>query len=129
MYLTLQYQPGAGWSGSDQARAIEARAASLREALEATRRDIVEGLLGDLERYRAARARVGDAHSTVDASRKVLASYQRLFVAGKRGWLDVVNAARELTQAELAIADLNAALAVGPYRLKLRAGDVAWIQE
>lgn len=129
VYLTLQYQPGAGFSGAAQSRAVEARAASLRDAQEATRRELVDALQGDLERYRAVLARIGDARNTEDASREVLASYRRLFVAGKRGWLDVVNAARDLTQAELAVADLNAALAVGPYRLKLRTGDAAWRQE
>lgn len=129
VYLALQYQPGAGLSGAAQSRAVEARAAGLKDALEATRRDIVDALQGDLERYRSALTRFGDARDTENASREVLASYRRLFVAGKRGWLDVVNAARELTQAELAVADLNAALAVGAYRLKLRTGDVAWMQE
>lgn len=128
VYLALQYQPGAGWSGADQVRSLEARTVSLRAALESTQRDIVDGLQGDFERYRAARARAVYAQSAVDSSREVLISYRRLFVAGKRGWLDVVNAAREVTQSELVMADLSAALDVGPYRLKLRTGDVVWMR-
>jgi adhesin transport system outer membrane protein len=129
VFLALQYQPGAGLSAGAQARAAEARAASLRDTLEAIRRDLVDGLRVDHERHRAAQGRVRDVQSTVDASTKILASYRRLFMAGKRSWLDVVNAARELTLAEQSLADLGAILAVGSYRMKLRAGDVSWKQE
>lgn len=126
VFLALQYQPGAGLSAAAQARGAEARAAGLRDTLEAVRRDLVDGLRVDHERYRAAQARVRDVRSTVESSTEILASYRRLFMAGKRGWLDVVNAARELTQAEQSLADLAAVLEVGPYRMKLRSGDVAW---
>lgn len=126
VFLALQYQPGAGLSATAQARGAGARAAGLRDTLEAIRRDLVDGLRVDHERYRAAQARVRDVRSTVESSAEILASYRRLFIAGKRGWLDVVNAARELTQSEQSLADLEAVLDVGPYRMKLRTGDVAW---
>lgn len=126
VYLGLQYQPGAGLSATAQARGAEARAVGLRDTLEALRRDLVDGLRVDHERYRAAESRIRDVRSTVESSTEILASYRRLFMAGKRGWLDVVNAARELTQAEQSLADLEALLEVGPYRMKLRTGDVAW---
>lgn len=128
VYLTLQYLPGAGLASGALSRASLARAESLKDGLEATRRDIADGLMGDYERYRAARVRFGNALSVVAASREVLNSYRRLFVAGKRSWLDLVNAARELTEAQLALADLSAALTVGPFRLQLRSGDTLWQQ-
>lgn len=129
VFLLLQYQGGAGLSAFAAARGAALRTEGLRRAQESTQRDIVENLRLDFERYRAARDRLPEVQRNVGASREILESYQRLFIAGKRAWLDVVNAARELTQAELTQAEIDAALAMTPYRLKLRAGDLTWIQQ
>ena len=59
----------------------------------------------------------------------VLASYDRLFVAGKRNWLDVLNAARELTQVETSLADVEALVVASYYRLRLHGGELPWQQE
>ena len=61
-------------------------------------------------------------HRTLKANADVLASYERLFIAGKRGWLDVLNAARELTQAQTALADLQAQSQASSTRLRIYSG-------
>jgi adhesin transport system outer membrane protein len=63
-------------------------------------------------------------HKTIDASKNVLESYTRLFVAGKRQWLDLVNSSRELTQNKMALADLKASYVTSAYRLALKNGDI-----
>lgn len=127
--IVLQYQPGAGFSGAARVRGAESRVLGMRDTQEGVRREVIDGLRIDYERYRAALTRIGDVKENVKSSREVLASYRRLFIAGKRSWLDVVNAARELTQAEQSLADLNAVLAVAPFRMRVRSGDVAWSAE
>ncbi len=126
VFLSVQYQPGAGLASTAAVRAADAQVTAAQDTLEASRRDIVTALVADVENYRMALERRPDVEQTVRSSEAVLASYQRLFVAGKRSWLDVVNAARELTQAEVAMADLRAQLLMAPYRLKLRTGDEPW---
>ena len=67
---------------------------------------------------------MADLQRTLKANAEVLASYERLFIAGKRGWLEVINAARELTQAQTALADVQALHLASATRLRLHAGEL-----
>ncbi len=61
---------------------------------------------------------------TIKASAEVLASYDRLFIAGKRNWLDVINAARELIQAQTTLAEAEALWIASRARLRLHVGEM-----
>lgn len=122
--LVLDYVPGAGLSAAAGADAARARIGALTDSREAARRDLVERISADYEDHLASRDRRRDLKNTLKASAEVLASYDRLFVAGKRSWLDVLNAARELTDVELALADAEAQLAASRYRLRLHGGEL-----
>jgi adhesin transport system outer membrane protein len=51
-----------------------------------------------------------------------------LFVAGKKSWLDVMNSARELTQAEIGLSDVNALIASSQSRLRVYLADFDWFE-
>lgn len=126
--LVMDYVPGAGLSSAAGIDAAEARVLGLRENLEASRRDLVSKVAADYEDYVSSRGRERDIRRTLKAASEVLASYDRLFVAGKRSWLDVLNAAREVTQVQTSLADVEAQLAASQYRLRLHAGELSWQQ-
>ncbi|TXT24296.1 MAG: outer membrane efflux protein [Gallionellaceae bacterium] len=122
--LALEYTPGAGLSASANIDAAEARVIGLRENLDAARRDLTETIATDYEEHLASVDRKRHFQRTLKASAEVLASYDRLFVAGKRNWLDVINAARELIQAQTALADVEAQQAAARARLHLHLGEM-----
>lgn len=122
--LALEYSPGAGLSASANINAAEARIIGLRESLDAARRDLTETIATDYEEYLASSDRKREFQRTIKASAEVLASYDRLFVAGRRNWLDVINAARELIQAQTALADVEAQQAASRARLRLHIGEM-----
>lgn len=124
----LEYAPGAGLSSGANIEAAEARRQGLRASLDAARRALIDRVTTDYEEYRSSQSRKRDAERAIKASAEVLASYDRLFVAGKRGWLDVINAARELIQARMPLADVEAAGIAARTRLHLHAGDLPWQQ-
>lgn len=126
--LVMDYVPGAGLSAAAGIDAAEARVGSLRESLEAGRRDLISKVAVDYEDHLSSRGRQRDLQRTLKAASEVLASYDRLFVAGKRSWLDVLNAAREVTQIETALADVDAQLTASYYRLRLHGGEFSWQQ-
>ena len=74
--------------------------------------------------YHSAFDRIGSTKKSIEASQKVLASYKRLFIAGKRQWLDLVNTSRELTQYHIGLATLRASLITSSYRLALQTGNI-----
>lgn len=126
--LVMDYVPGAGLSAAAGVDAAEARAGSLRESRETARRELVTKIAADYEDHLSSLSRKQDILRTLKAATEVLASYDRLFIAGKRNWLDVLNAARELMQVENTLADVEALLAASYYRLRLHGGELSWQQ-
>lgn len=121
--LVLEYTPGAGLSAAANIDAAEARIVGLRENLDAARRELTDTVTADYEDHLSGVDRRRHLQRTIKASAEVLASYDRLFVAGKRNWLDVINAARELIQAQTSLADVDAQLLSARARLRLHIGE------
>ncbi len=126
--LQVQYVPGAGFSSLAEARSADAQVEAIRANREAAQVDLESRIRTEYDELRSAMARREDGLLNAQATANVLASYERLFTAGKRSWLDVMNAARELSDAELMLADLEAQMTVSRYRLALFATEMEWMQ-
>ncbi|MDB5966653.1 MAG: outer rane efflux protein [Polaromonas sp.] len=124
LLLVLDYSPGAGFSAGANADAASARLIGLQDSMENTQRELIEKVSADFEEYQSSKIRLVDLQRTLQANTQVLSSYERLFTAGKRGWFEVLNAARELTQAQTALADVNALHLASATRLRLHAGEL-----
>jgi len=122
--LVLDYTPGAGLSAGANINAAQARWLALHENLEAARRDLIETITADFEDHQASSERARSMQRTINSNAEVLASYDRLFVAGKQSWLDVMNAARELIQAQTTLIDVAAQRIAARARLRLHAGEM-----
>jgi adhesin transport system outer membrane protein len=120
--LVLQAQPGAGLSARSGVNAALARRESARQAEEAARRDIRQQVALDWNEWTSARSRVDNAEQVRSTSAEVSESYARQYTAGRKTWLDVLNAVREASQAELALVDARSQLQAAVLRLKLQTG-------
>jgi outer membrane protein, adhesin transport system len=58
-------------------------------------------------------------NASMEATVQVSESYDRQFLAGRKTWIDVMNAARELTQTQIQIADILSAQTVASWRLAI----------
>lgn len=124
LMLVLDYTPGAGMSAGANIDAAQARLLALHENLEATRRDLTETITADFEDHQSSSERARSMQRTIASNAEVLASYDRLFVAGRQSWLDVMNAARELIQAQTTLVDVDAQRIAARARLRLHAGEM-----
>lgn len=117
--LVLQAQPGAGFSAQSAVQA----AVSRREAVGLLRlqaeRDLRERLALDWNDWQASRERLRNAEFTRALSSEVSESYARQFTAGRKSWIDVLNAVRESTQSELAADDAQAQMVAASLRLRV----------
>ena len=68
-------------------------------------------------------------NASLQATEEVSASYDRQFLAGRKSWLDVMNAARELAQTESQWADLKATQVVLTWRLAAYTRGIAAVTE
>lgn len=122
--LMLLAQPGAGLSARSGVDAAIARREATRLARQAAEREARERVELDWNEWSAAQGRVENAERTRASSAEVAESYARQYAAGRKSWLDVLNAVRENTQAELALADARGQMQAAALRLKVLTGMV-----
>lgn len=120
--LVLLAQPGAGLSAIAGTDAAVARREAARMARAAAERDVRERVALDWNEWQAARLRVENASQARAMSTEVSASYARQYTAGRKTWIDVLNAVREATQSELAVDDARAQMQAAKLRLRALSG-------
>jgi len=126
VYVGFEHSFGAGLSTATAIRAAEAGQTAAREALQAARREVAARIVADIEGYRAARQYATGAAANLAALDQVSESYRRMFLAGKRGWLDLLNMIREQTEAARMLSAVRVQVALQSFRLKLHRGEVSW---
>lgn len=119
-FIGLSYTPGAGLSTLAEARALGTRIAGAQLSVESALLEMQQTLQSDGEEYINARLRIQALAKAVAGSELVLASYKRQFEAGKKTWLDLLNAVRELSQNQYSLADAQASMTGAMHRLQLR---------
>ncbi|MDD5388433.1 MAG: TolC family protein [Gallionellaceae bacterium] len=122
--LVLLAQPGAGLSAKSGVDAALARREATRLVAEVTQRDVRQQIALDWNEWTAARTRLDNAEQARGTSAEVSESYARQYTAGRMTWLDVLNAVREATQAELALVDVKSQMQAAVPRLKAQTGDL-----
>lgn len=122
----FQYAPGAGFSSYALARASQERVNSIRQSQEAAKREVIESLQVDYQQFASARDREKALVAAVDGAIIVKESYERQFVAGRKSWLDVLNAVRELDQYQAQLVTARVNFIAAYYRLKLGLGLLPW---
>lgn len=115
--IVLRLQLG---NGVSQLAAIDSSDARVKVALaelgEAQRR-LREQLRREYIQVRAARARVDAGALASDTADAIIESYKRQFIAGRRTWLDVMNAVREAGNARISENDARVMAAMGSARI------------
>ena len=124
VYLAVSFSPGAGLSSMANMEGARYKVLQAADEMLLQQQKLKDILVRDYSEYLTARSRVKVVKRTIESSRKVLESYKRLFLAGKRQWLDVVNAAREVTMNYVSLSSLRAAYIIAAYRLALDAGKI-----
>lgn len=119
-FIGLSYTPGAGLATGLEAQALSSRSASLEQAVEAAKREVEEVLNTDRNELESAKQRIKVLRTAVLGAQLVDASYNRQFAAGRKSWLDLMNASRELTQSQYALADSHVDVISVWHRLQLR---------
>lgn len=122
-FIGLSYTPGAGLATMAEAQALGTRISGAQMSVESAMLEMQQTLQSDSEEYVNARLRIAALEKSVEGSDLVLASYKRQFEAGKKTWLDLLNAVRELAQNQYSLADAQASMLGAMHRLQLRMGE------
>lgn len=103
--VAITAQTSGGLSNLAAADAARARETSTQLDVVTAERELRERVANDLVENAAARARITSSGTASSSAENVTESFKRQFIAGRRTWLDVMNATREATSAELGAAD------------------------
>jgi len=117
--LVLATQFGAGLSSFTQVDQAKSRYGASKAKEETVRRQITEQVSADLTNFATTELRLASLQRAFLASEQVALSWDRQFLAGRKSWLELMNAAQELAQTELSVADTRAALLILKWRLAI----------
>lgn len=115
--VVVRARTGNGLSRLSAIDRAEARVDQTIAQLGAADRELRAQLGNEYVSLRSNRAQAEAGASASVAAADLQASYQRQFVAGRRSWLDVLNAAREVTSARIGESDARVAAAAGAVRI------------
>lgn len=124
--IAMTFEPGAGFSTLATSRATQARVQSYEQNVEAARRVVIESVQTRFQQLLSTRSRANTLALAVDGAKIVTASYQRQFIAGRKSWLEVLNAVREQSDYQAQLIQNNALLLSAYYNLQIELGNLPW---
>ena len=117
LFIGLSTRFGAGLSALSNVEAARTQLEAALIEVEVQSRAVSEQVLSDHALVVSSGSRLDSIRASLRSAEEVSSSYDRQFLAGRKSWLDVMNAARELAQTETQIADLLSTQVVVSWRL------------
>lgn len=124
VYMTFTATTKAGLSAVSDIAAAKVKINEIEFKKQAIEKEIIDSLLNDYNNYEIAKSRIKILERSIVSAQNVLDSYERLFVAGKRQWLDLVNASKEVMQYKIELSRLLVSKNILAYKLALKNGQI-----
>ena len=118
-FLGVSSRFGAGLSTLSNAQSAKALLLATESEVEVQRRAVSTQVLTDLALADQLESRIASLKTSQVFAGQVFDSYVRQYLVGRKAWLEVMNANRELAQGEVQIAESNANLVVVTWRLAI----------
>lgn len=119
LFLGLSTRFGPGLSSLSNVDGARSQHQAALAEVEVQSRAVGEQILSDHALFTALESRFEELRASLKAAEQVSESYDRQFLAGRKTWQDVMNAARELTQTEVQLADIQSTQVVVTWRLAI----------
>jgi adhesin transport system outer membrane protein len=124
VYATLSISTNAGLSAISNVESARVKIQQISFEKQTAEKDLVDSFLSDYNNYLISQSRISILESSILSAHNVLESYKRLFIAGKKQWLDLVNASRELMQYKVELSNYIANKKILEYKLALKYGQI-----
>lgn len=119
IFLGLSTSLGPGLSSLSDMQAAQARLDSVGADIESTKRTIAEQVSTDLMAALSLQQRAMSLEASLESAQELVQSWDRQFLAGRKTWVELMNAARDLAQSQTTLADVRAQLVVSTWRLNV----------
>ena len=119
LFIGVESNFGAGLSAARQVDLAAAQSKTIEAEIKVIERQIQERVNLEVTQLTLLKARERALEMSLGANNDIAEAFNRQYLAGRRSWVEVMNTARELAQAELELADLQAAKVLSNWRLAL----------
>lgn len=119
LFVGLSSHLGAGLSSLSNVQGARSQYQAALAEVDVQSRTVSEQVLADYALAISSESRLEAVRASLQAAGQVSESYDRQFLAGRKTWLDVMNAARELAQTEVQLADIQATQVIVTWRLAI----------
>lgn len=119
LFIGLSSHFGPGLSSRSSLEGAQSQHQAALEEVNAQSRAVSEQVQTDFALAASSQGRLTALKTSLNAAQEVSNSYDRQFLAGRKTWLDVMNAARELAQTETQLADIEATQLAVTWRLAI----------
>lgn len=117
IFVGLSTSLGAGLSALTDLASAQARMESLAQEIESSKRLIAEQISSDQTSMASLQERTATLQVSLASAQSLVESWDRQFLAGRKSWVELMNAARDLSQSQTTLADARASLVVTSWRL------------
>lgn len=119
LFIGMNTTTGPGLAAMSGIDAAYARLDALLAEAESGQRNLEELIEIDYVALRNLHQRRASLSASLRSTQAMVDSWDRQFMAGRKSWIELMNAARELAQAQTAAAEVEAAYIVSSWRLAL----------
>ena len=119
IFVGLSTQLGAGLSVLSNVKADQSKSLAAKEEVQTQTLSISEQVLTDYAQAARLAEQTQALESALVSQEQVMLSHDRQFLAGRKSWTEVLNAARELSQAQAQLTDVKANHIAVSWRLAL----------
>ncbi|MGE4444597.1 MAG: TolC family protein [Candidatus Altimarinota bacterium] len=122
IYFKLQSQFGAGLSSLSNINQAKIEVQKLKYEKKTLENDLIDGFWQDYNNLTIANNKIKNYMVSKKLAEEVFQSNERLFLADKKQWLDLVNSSKEVMDIDISIADSKVMFIIGKYKIGLRTG-------
>ena len=125
VFVGLSASTGAGLGLAYQLAALQNKQDGALQEIVAARRNLLEAIQSDFLNVNARQSKAQMLLLNLESSQEIQSAWERQFINGKKTWIDVMNAARETSQAELAVIENEMSWLQSFGRLRIQAHGIS----
>lgn len=125
-YMSVEYSMGSGLSVLSSIDSAKANILVAQNDKKSYELELKFKAQTEYKNYILTKDKYNEYMKNIENTKKTIESYKKLFIAGKKSWLDLLNSNKELNSIELSLSDIQAYLNIAPIKLKIYANELDW---
>lgn len=126
VYMGVEYSMGAGLSALSSIDSAKANILVAQNDKNSYELELKFKAQTEYKNYVLTKEKYSEYLKNIENTKKTIESYKRLFIAGKKSWLDLLNSNKELNSIQLSLSDIQAYLNIAPIKLRIYANELDW---